>query len=53
LFKIIKAPIIPGIKPIHVRIKTIRKDPHPLSTTDKGGKITAKITLNNDIIYFF
>jgi hypothetical protein len=42
----IKAAITPGIHPHKVRIKTITTLPHPLSITDKGGKITASMTLN-------
>lgn len=46
---IIKAAITPGIHPKKVRIRTIKNEPQPLSITDKGGNIIAKITLNNDI----
>jgi hypothetical protein len=44
LFKITKAPITPGIHPQSVSKKIIKKDPHPLSTTDKGGKSIANNT---------
>ncbi len=40
----IRAAITPGTQAQRVSIKTIRKEPHPLSTTDKGGNIIAKIT---------
>ena len=55
LFKIINAPITPGIQPRQVRIKIIKKDPQPLSTTAKGGNIIANKTLIKDITkyYFF
>lgn len=60
LFNRISAAITPGIHPNSVRIKTINMEPHPLSITDKGGKIIARITLqmlinlyaNNDIFNF-
>ena len=34
----------PGTHPKHVRAETISIDPHPLSNTDKGGKIRHTIT---------
>lgn len=40
----IRAAITPGTQAHRVSINTIRKEPHPLSTTDKGGNIIAKIT---------
>jgi len=45
----------PGIHAISVRIKTIKKEPHPLSTTANGGKIIQRITRQSDmfIISFF
>ena len=39
-----KAPITPGIHPQRVSRKMIKKDPHPLSMTDKGGKSIANNT---------
>ena len=39
LFKITRAAITPGTQPHKVKIKTITNDPHPRSTTAKGGKI--------------
>ena len=39
LFKITRAAITPGTQPHKVKIKTITSDPHPRSTTAKGGKI--------------
>jgi|TARA_B000000475_G_scaffold93735_1_gene76236 hypothetical protein len=45
LFKITKAAITPGTQPNKVRIKTIKIDPQPLSQTERGGKITERITL--------
>tara|TARA_B100000787_G_scaffold160204_1_gene139054 strand:+ start:12488 stop:12721 length:234 start_codon:yes stop_codon:yes gene_type:complete len=43
LFKIIRAAITPGIQPKHVKIKTIKTEPHPLSMIAKGGnKIESK-----------
>lgn len=42
----INAPNTPGIHPRIVSMKTIIKDPHPLSITDKGGKTMANNTLN-------
>ncbi len=52
LFKIIKAAITPGIQPNKVNIKTIKKEPQPLSIIDNGGKIIAKITLSMLIVLF-
>jgi hypothetical protein len=43
--KIIILAITPGIQPRQVSINTIRKEPHPLSTTANGGKIIHIITL--------
>lgn len=43
------AAITPGIQPRQVRIKTIRKEPQPLSTTASGGNMMARITLRRDI----
>jgi len=40
------APITPGIHPHNVNRQMITMDPHPLSRTAKGGKITDRITLN-------
>jgi len=53
LFKIIKEAITPGIQPNKVKIKTIKKEPQPLSITESGGKRIAKITLNTDIVFIF
>ena len=53
LFRIISAAITPGTQPSNVRIKTIKKLPHPLSTTEKGGKITANNTRRQDIDILF
>lgn len=52
LFRIIKAAITPGIHPNRVRIKTIRNEPHPLSTIDKGGNMMANKTLQKDMSLF-
>ena len=38
LLMIINAAITPGTHPHNVKIKTITKEPQPLSTTAKGGK---------------
>lgn len=38
----INAAITPGTHPKAVRMKTIKKDPHPLSKTAKGGNKIAK-----------
>tara|TARA_Y100001934_G_C12155897_1_gene679570 strand:+ start:337 stop:510 length:174 start_codon:yes stop_codon:yes gene_type:complete len=50
--RITKAAITPGTHPQKNKIKVIRKDPQPLSTTAKGGKIIAKITRQTLIISF-
>jgi hypothetical protein len=52
LFKITKAPITPGIHPQRVSKKIIKKEPHPLSITDNGGKIIANKTRKKLIDYF-
>lgn len=51
LFKITSAPITPGIHPHNVNNKIIKKDPHPLSITDKGGKKMANSTRKKLIAY--
>jgi hypothetical protein len=40
-----RAAITPGTHPNKVKRKTITMEPQPLSITDNGGKIIAKITL--------
>jgi len=49
----IKATITPGTHPNTVRINTINIEPHPLSMTESGGKMMAKITLQILINYVF
>jgi hypothetical protein len=44
LFKITKAAITPGTQPHNVKINTIKTEPHPLSQTERGGKIIERIT---------
>lgn len=44
LVLIIKAAITPGTHPTMVRMVVMTIDPHPLSSTAKGGKITHRIT---------
>lgn len=39
------AAITPGIQPQHVRMKTSRIAPHPLSITASGGNIIQRIAL--------
>jgi hypothetical protein len=53
LFSITKAPITPGTQPQSVRRNTIKKEPHPLSITARGGKNIDKITLKSDIFLCF
>ena len=50
LFKMINAPITPGIQPQSVSKKTISTDPHPRSITANGGKMMANNTCKQDII---
>jgi len=52
LFKITSAAITPGTQPQKVKSKTIKKEPQPFPSTDKGGKIIAKITLQKLIFDF-
>jgi len=49
LLLIIKAAITPGNQPRQVKIKTMIKEPQPLSTTAKCGKIMQRITLKMPI----
>jgi len=44
LFKITRAAITPGTHPQKVKSNTIKKDPQPLPSTAKGGKIIASKT---------
>jgi hypothetical protein len=53
LLRMMRAPMIPGIQPQRVKIRTMTKEPHPLSMMDKGGNIIAKITLQIDILFCF
>lgn len=39
-----KAAIVPGIQPQSVKIKTIKREPQPLSSNAKGGKMIANKT---------
>jgi hypothetical protein len=49
LLIIINAAITPGTQPAKVNNRTIKTDPQPLSSTEKGGKTIAKITLSKFI----
>lgn len=53
LFKMTSAAITPGTQPQKVRIRTMRKLPHPLSTIDKGGKNIASMTRIKLIAFVF
>jgi hypothetical protein len=44
LFRIIRAAITPGTQPQRVSRNTIKKEPHPLPITDRGGKRIARST---------
>ncbi len=44
LFRITKAAITPGTQPTQVSNNTINTDPHPLSTTARGGNTIHKTT---------
>lgn len=46
----INAAITPGTQQISDSSVTINIDPQPLSITDRGGNITARKALNNDIM---
>jgi hypothetical protein len=50
LFKIIKAPIIPGIQPHNVNKKIMKNEPQPLSITENGGNTIASNTRKKLII---
>ena len=50
MFKITKAPITPGIHPQSVNNRIIKKEPHPLSITDNGGKKIANKTRKKLIV---
>lgn len=45
LLIIMRAAITPGIHPHRVKIRTIKTDPHPLSSTAKGGNKIERRTL--------
>lgn len=49
----IKAAITPGTQHKNVKIKTITKEPHPLSITANGGKIMHNKTLKQPIKNIF
>ena len=49
----IKAAITPGTQPKIVKIKTITKEPQPLSITAKGGKTIHNKTLKQPIKNIF
>ena len=49
LFSMTKAAITPGTQPQNVKINTIKKEPQPLSTIERGGKIIDNKTLKKDI----
>ena len=44
-----KAAITPGTQPQNVKINTIKKEPQPLSTIERGLKIIDNKTLKKDI----
>ncbi|EDP97623.1 hypothetical protein KAOT1_20712 [Kordia algicida OT-1] len=52
LFTITKAAMVPGTHPQSHKIKTIKIDPQPLSSTAKGGNIIANNTLHILILFF-
>ncbi len=41
----------PGTHPASVSRKTMSTEPHPLSTTARGGKMMHSRTLKNDIVF--
>ena len=47
-----KAAITPGTQPQSVKIKTITKEPQPLSNTARGGNIIERITRQKLIINY-
>ena len=52
MLRITKAAMTPGTHAHSVSMSTIKKDPQPLSTTDKGGNIIARITLRRFMTAF-
>ena len=50
LFRMIKAPMTPGIHPQRVSRNTMSTEPHPRSITAKGGKIIANNTCKQVIV---
>ena len=44
---------MPGIQPANVSRKTMTTEPHPLSTTASGGKITDSMTRRQDIAIMY
>ena len=51
LFKVTNVAMNPGTHPHKVKIKTINKDPEPLSKTEKGRNIIDNNTLQKLILY--
>ena len=49
LFRMIRAPITPGIHPHRVSRNTMVTEPHPRSSTASGGKIIANSTWRQDL----
>lgn len=52
MLRITNAAMTPGTQAHNVKMSTIKKDPQPLSTTDNGGNIIAKITLRIFMMVF-
>ena len=53
LLRMTSAAITPGTQHIKVNKNVMTMEPQPLSTTAKGGNITAKMTLNKLMIFRF
>ena len=53
LLRIINAAITPGIHPAKVSRKTISIEPQPLSITESGGKMMARMTRRRDMLVEF
>ncbi len=52
LLRMMRAAMTPGTHPQQVRMVTMRKEPHPQSTTANGGKMIANRTLRQDMVGF-
>ena len=53
LFRIISAAMTPGTQPQSVSRNTMSIEPQPRSITASGGKIMARMTWRQDMVFYF